>query len=134
MPWPNTRGYCIRRTPAIRPRTPPTREAPSRPRGPLRCNHGVHAMQRIGFIVFPDFEVLSLDTATVFEVANLIAPEQLYELHVLSDTGGAVSTSIGMSVDTKAFGKTDFDTLIVSGTLFVKKPFSPFSPNLIAYL
>ena len=38
-------------------------------------------MQRIGFIVFPDFEVLSLDTATVFEVANMVAQEQLYDLH-----------------------------------------------------
>ena len=45
-------------------------------------------MQRIGFIVFPDFEVLSLDTATVFEVANMVAQEQLYDLHVLSEAGG----------------------------------------------
>ena len=53
---------------------------------------GVHAMQRIGFIVFPDFEVLSLDTATVFEVANMVAQEQLYDPHVLSEAGGAVRT------------------------------------------
>ena len=63
-------------------------------------------MQRIGFIVFPDFEVLSLDTATVFEVANMVAQEQLYDLHVLSEAGGAVRTSIGMAVDSEAFDET----------------------------
>jgi transcriptional regulator GlxA family with amidase domain len=88
-------------------------------------------MQRIGIIVFPDFEVLSLDTATVFEVANVVAKDKLYELHVLSDTGGAVRASIGMAVDTEAFDETAFDTVIVSGTLFVEKP---FSPKLIAYM
>jgi transcriptional regulator GlxA family with amidase domain len=54
-------------------------------------------MQRIGFVVFPDFEVLSLDTATVFEVANVVARKELYELHVLSDSGGPVRTSIGVA-------------------------------------
>jgi transcriptional regulator GlxA family with amidase domain len=88
-------------------------------------------MQRIGFIVFPDFEVLSLDTATVFEVANIVAKEQLYELHVLSETGGAVRTSIGAAVDTEAFDENTFDTLIVAGTLHVE---SQLSPTLIAYV
>jgi transcriptional regulator GlxA family with amidase domain len=88
-------------------------------------------MQRIGFIVFPDFEVLSLGTSTAFEVANMVAQEQLYELHVLSDSGGLVRTSIGMSVDTRAFDETTFDTLIVSGTLLYEEP---FSPKLIAYV
>jgi transcriptional regulator GlxA family with amidase domain len=88
-------------------------------------------MQRIGFIVFPDFEVLSLDTATVFEVANIVLKEQVYELHVISETGGAVRTSIGMTVDTEAFDETTFDTLIVAGTLYVEKP---LSRGLISYL
>ena len=88
-------------------------------------------MQRIALIVFPDFEVLSLDTATVFEVADVVAKEQLYELHVLSDTGGAVRTSIGMTVGTKAFDDSTFDTVIVAGTLFVEKP---LSSKLIAYV
>jgi transcriptional regulator GlxA family with amidase domain len=92
---------------------------------------GVHAMQRIGFIVFPDFEVLSLDTATVFEVANMVAQEQLYDLHVLSEAGGAVRTSIGMAVNTEAFDETAFDTVIVAGTLLFQKP---LSPTLIAYV
>jgi transcriptional regulator GlxA family with amidase domain len=75
-------------------------------------------MQRIGFIVFLDFvEVLTLVTATVFEVANLVVEKQVYKLHVISETGGAVRTSIGMTVHTEAFGETTFDTLIVAGSL-----------------
>jgi transcriptional regulator GlxA family with amidase domain len=88
-------------------------------------------MQRIGFIVFPDFEVLSLDTATVFEVANVVAKQQLYELHVLSETGGAVRTSIGAAVDTEAFDENTFDTVIVAGTLHID---CRLSPTLIAYV
>ena len=60
-------------------------------------------MQRIGFVVFPDFEVLSLDTATVFEVANVVARKEPYELHVLSDSGGQVRTSIGVAAQQRIF-------------------------------
>jgi transcriptional regulator GlxA family with amidase domain len=88
-------------------------------------------MQRIGLVVYPDFEVLSLDTATVFEVANIVAQKELYKLHILSESGGAVRTSIGMTVETEAFDGTKFDTVIVGGTLFIERP---FSPKLIAYV
>src|SRR5215469_13676164 len=60
-------------------------------------------MQRIGFVVFPDFEVLSLGTATVFEVANVVAWKELYELHVLSDSGGPVRISIGVAAQQRIF-------------------------------
>lgn len=88
-------------------------------------------MQRIGFIVFTNFEVLSLDTATVFEVANIVAKEELYQLHVISETGGGVRTSIGAVVETEPFGETAFDTVIVAGTLYVEQQ---LSPKLIAYV
>ena len=88
-------------------------------------------MQRIGFIVFPGFEVLSLSTATVFEVSNIVAKEELYQLHVISETGGAVRTSIGAAVETEPFGDTAFDTVIVAGTLYVEQE---LSPKLIAYI
>jgi transcriptional regulator GlxA family with amidase domain len=92
---------------------------------------GKGAMQRIGFIVFPGFEVLSLSTATVFEVSNIVAKEELYQLHVISETGGAVRTSIGAAVETEPFGDTAFDTVIVAGTLYVEQE---LSPKLIAYI
>jgi transcriptional regulator GlxA family with amidase domain len=88
-------------------------------------------MQRIGFIAYPNFQVLSLCTVSVFECANMLAPEPLYDLHMLSETGGPIGTSSGITLQTRKFDETEFDTLIVLGTL-VEQP--TFSPGLIAYV
>jgi transcriptional regulator GlxA family with amidase domain len=88
-------------------------------------------MQRIGFIAFPNFQVLSLCTISVFECANILAREPLYDLHVLSETGGRIQTSSGLSLETEMFDETTFDTLIVLGTLEDKPT---FSPGLLAYV
>jgi len=45
-------------------------------------------MHRIGFIAYPDFQVLSLCTVSAFECANILSAKPLYELHMLSETGG----------------------------------------------
>ena len=74
-------------------------------------------MQRIGFIAFPNFQLLSLSTIAVFECANMLAQEPLYSLHILSETGGLIRTSSGLIVETEAFDESEFDTLIVLGTL-----------------
>jgi transcriptional regulator GlxA family with amidase domain len=91
----------------------------------------VRPMQRIGFIAFPNFQVLSLCTVSVFECANILASEPLYELHMLSEAGGTIRTSSGLALETKKFDETEFDTLIVLGTL-VDKP--TFSPGLLSYV
>ena len=88
-------------------------------------------MQRIGFIAYQDFQVLSLCTISVLECANMLAPEPLYDLHMLSETGGPIGTSSGLVLQTRKFDEATFDTLIVLGTL-VDKPI--FSPGLIAYV
>jgi transcriptional regulator GlxA family with amidase domain len=88
-------------------------------------------MQSIGFIAYPDFQVLSLCTISVLECANMLAPEPLYDLHMLSETGGPIGTSSGLILQTKKFDEAKFDTLIVLGTL-VDKPI--FSPGLVAYV
>jgi transcriptional regulator GlxA family with amidase domain len=88
-------------------------------------------MRRIGFIAYPDFQVLSLSTVSVFECANMLSQEPVYELHILSEMGGSIRTSSGLSLATEAFDDTQFDTLIVLGTL-VEKP--AFSSGLIEYV
>jgi transcriptional regulator GlxA family with amidase domain len=88
-------------------------------------------MRRIGFIAFPDFQVLGLSTVSVFECANMLAQEPLYDLHILSETGGPIRTSSGLTLETETFSKTNFDTLIVLGT-HVAKP--SFSPGLLEYV
>jgi transcriptional regulator GlxA family with amidase domain len=88
-------------------------------------------MRRIGFIAFPHFQVLSLSTVSVFECANMLAKDPLYELHMLSEVGGPIRTSSGLTLETEQFDETEFDTLIVLGTL-VEKP--TFSPRLLEYV
>ena len=70
-------------------------------------------MQRIGFVVSPGFQVLSCAASSAFEFANREMGEPVYEVHLLSETGGPVRTSMGISVVTEQFDDTNFDTLIV---------------------
>src|SRR5215510_2259258 len=66
------------------------------------------SMRRIGFIAFPNFQVLSLSTLSVFECANMLAPEPLYDVLILSETGGPIRTSSGLTLETERFdGESD---------------------------
>jgi transcriptional regulator GlxA family with amidase domain len=56
---------------------------------------------------------MTFAVASVFEFANTGISEPVYDVHMLSETGGSVRTSIGMSVATEPFDDTNFDTLIV---------------------
>jgi transcriptional regulator GlxA family with amidase domain len=73
-------------------------------------------MQRVGFIALPGFQVLSVGALSVFEHANRVMDEPVYDVHLLSETGGPIRSSIGISVETEPFDDTIFDTLIVGGS------------------
>jgi len=79
-------------------------------------------MKRIGFVVFPGFQILDLAAVTVFELANRQAPHPRYDIRLLSEHGGAVVTSAGIAVETQPFARANFDTLIVMGDLAVAEP------------
>lgn len=88
-------------------------------------------MQRIGFVVFPGYQVMSLAAATVFELASSDTGEPLYEVRFLSETGGPVRTSLGMSIDTAKLDAADsYDTLMVGGAVAIAPP----PPGLLAFL
>jgi transcriptional regulator GlxA family with amidase domain len=82
-------------------------------------------MQRIGFVVLPGFQVMSVATLSVFEFANREMSEPVYDVHLLSETGGSVRSSIGMSIATEAFDDTNFDTLFVGGSSDMIEPLTP---------
>jgi transcriptional regulator GlxA family with amidase domain len=88
------------------------------------------AMQRIGFIVFPGFQVMSFAVMSVFEFANLELSQPLYEVQLLSETGGSIRTSIGISIPAKSFDDVSLDTLIVGGGTAIE----PSTPGLIEFL
>jgi transcriptional regulator GlxA family with amidase domain len=87
-------------------------------------------MKRIGLAVFPGFQLLDLVAVTVFELANKYGSTPAYEIEVLSEHGGSVASSSGVPIETRRFGKTTFDTIMVMGWM---APLSP-SPGLLAFL
>ena len=87
-------------------------------------------MLRIGFVVTPGFPVMSLAALSVFEFANLSAGKTLYDVTLLSDDGGPVSTFMAGSLATTEIGDAHFDTLIIGGNTQVM----PTSAKLLAFL
>jgi len=73
-------------------------------------------MQRIGFVMSEGFQMIGLAAQAAFEYANRVAGEVVYEVHVLSENGGPVRSSLGIALETERFSRRAFDTLIVIGT------------------
>jgi transcriptional regulator GlxA family with amidase domain len=72
-------------------------------------------MQTIGFIIFEGFQSMALAAQPVFETANGIVGDNLYDTQVLSERGGVVRSSGGLSVLTTSFGDQKLDTIIIAG-------------------
>src|ERR1700686_3642551 len=87
-------------------------------------------MRKVGLLVFPGFQVMSLATFSAFEVANKRSGEILYDLQVLSEKGGLLRNSIGIDVSTQAIGDDEFDTIFVGGGIEVLST----SPAAASYL
>jgi transcriptional regulator GlxA family with amidase domain len=75
---------------------------------------------KVGLVVSPGFQMMIFAALSVFEIANVAAGESLYDMDVISESGGPVASSFGMSIDTEAFSEPNFDTLIVGGLLKVE--------------
>lgn len=64
------------------------------------------ALQRIGFVLMPNFALMSYASATEpLRAANMLAGLPLYELVMLSSGGGPVRSSSGISVDCADLGE-----------------------------
>jgi transcriptional regulator GlxA family with amidase domain len=87
-------------------------------------------MQRIGYVVFPNFQVMGFAAITAFEMANLTAGQQFYDVTLLSETGGLVRATAGFAVDTKAFDDTVYDTVMIGAGTEVE----PSSPGLLDFV
>jgi transcriptional regulator GlxA family with amidase domain len=87
-------------------------------------------MQRIGFIVLPGFQMMSVASLSVFELVNSEMGEPVYDLRLLSESGGSVRSSIGFSVATEQFSNANFDTLMVGGSAAA----GSLTPGVIKFL
>src|SRR6202048_4565234 len=75
-------------------------------------------VRRIGFIVYPGFQLIGFTASSVFEIANLLSEPPAYELSVLSEAGGLVRGSGAVSVETQRLDEVSgYDTLIVCVTM-----------------
>jgi transcriptional regulator GlxA family with amidase domain len=74
-------------------------------------------MHRIGFVVSPDFQLMSVAALPAFEFANLTTQTPFYEVQVLSETGGLVRSSLGLVMDTAPLDSAAWDTVIFGGDL-----------------
>jgi len=94
-------------------------------------------MHRVGLIVPRGFQLLSLAPLTAFEMTGfgLAKPppaDSHYDLHPLSEHGGPIRSSCGMTVETEAFDDPAFDTIIVGAVTAFEM--APSSANLIAFV
>src|SRR6266403_976647 len=94
-------------------------------------------MHRVGLIVPHGFQLLSLAPMTAFEMTGfgLAKPPPAsphYDLHLLSEHGGPVRSSCGLTVETEAFGDPAFDTIIVGAITAFEM--APSSASLIAFV
>jgi transcriptional regulator GlxA family with amidase domain len=87
-------------------------------------------MLTVGFVVTPGFPVMSLAALSVFEFANYEANRKLYDIQVLSEHGGPISSISGTGLETTAFREAQYDTLIIGGNTHVV----PTSPGLLAFV
>jgi transcriptional regulator GlxA family with amidase domain len=94
-------------------------------------------MHRVGLIVPHGFQLLSVAPMTAFEMTGfgLAKPppaDSHYDLHLLSERGGPVRSSCGLTVETEAFDDPAFDTIIVGAITAFEMVAS--SANLIAFV
>lgn len=73
-------------------------------------------MRSIAVVVFPEFHLLTLAGITAFEVANRKNGRDVYETHLLSERGGPVRSSSGITVMSTPLSQTPFDTVLVAGS------------------
>lgn len=73
-------------------------------------------MHRIRYLLTDNFQVMAVATQSVFEFANKVAGEPFYSIETFSLAGGAVRSSIGMSIDTLPHEPPSLaDTWIIAG-------------------
>jgi transcriptional regulator GlxA family with amidase domain len=87
-------------------------------------------MQRIGFIVFPGFQTMAFAACSVFEIANATAGAPVYDLKILSQDGGQVPTSMGITIGSTPFDDSVFDTVIIGGGVEIV----PSTPALLSFV
>ena len=78
-------------------------------------------MHRIAYVIYPGTQIFSTAPLSVFEMANAALERPFYDARVLSENGGPVRTSFGISIETEPFSSPDFDTLLVGAGALIEE-------------
>lgn len=65
--------------------------------------------------MYPGYSVMALAVATVYELVNMYSEEPRYDIRFISEAGGPVRTSAGLTVHSEPFADAAGDTLMVGG-------------------
>jgi transcriptional regulator GlxA family with amidase domain len=84
----------------------------------------------IGLLLFPGFQIVDLAAVTVFEVANAMPGGPYYEMTMLSEHGGPVLSSAGVTIMSQPFDEPAFDTVMVAGSMGLIES----TPAFVAFL
>ena len=88
-------------------------------------------MHNIGLVVYPGINVMNLAMLAVFELGNAMAGKPVYEMRSVSESGGPVPTSLGVTVGTEPFGRTVFDTLLFGAATLPLPEDTALTPGLL---
>jgi len=88
-------------------------------------------MRRITFVVYPGYSVIALAALSVFETANMLEERTPYDFRFVSETGGAVMTSLGVRIETERFADEAGNTLMIGGGTTSREPHSPALIELV---
>jgi transcriptional regulator GlxA family with amidase domain len=72
-------------------------------------------MHKIGFIVYPGFQLVCLAASSVFEVADLVLESPNYEVSIRSEAGGLIRGTGTVTVLSEPLGSDTFDSIVVCG-------------------
>lgn len=87
-------------------------------------------MRDVAFVMYSDYSTAALTVVMALEVANYVVQPRPYELHFVSETGGTITTSCGLTVESRPFAATPFHTLFVGGAASPNVP----TPGLVDYV
>jgi transcriptional regulator GlxA family with amidase domain len=72
-------------------------------------------MHRVGFIVYPGFQLVCLAASSVFEVADRVLDAPNYEVSIRSEAGGPIRGTTAVTVMSEPLGSESFNSVIVCG-------------------
>src|ERR1700761_7932662 len=87
-------------------------------------------MHRVGFIVYPGFQLVCLAASSVFEVADLVLDARTYDVSIRSEAGSPIHGSAAVTVMSEPLGTEPFDSIVVCGGGMPPEA----SEELVAYL